>query len=130
MPLSNVDIQEAILKFMREDEWESITDTNIITDDASISQRENLSPLFTSEKLDKLYEIVNAINNLKINNYRYELNTATASDAQVDLTSSPDTVTHTIHVILDKNYLFAGTSDKSLSYFLRKTWQLDCCHQH
>ena len=51
-PLSNVNIQEMIMKLMMEDEEESITDANSITDDAfsqtSIPQRENAHVVFTS----------------------------------------------------------------------------------
>ena len=57
---------------MIEDEEESITDANNVTADAfshsSSSQRENLNAIFTSEKLEKLDKLVNAINNL-ITNY-------------------------------------------------------------
>ena len=35
----------------------------------------------------------------------YELNTATASDTQVDLASNPDTVTHTSNRIFDQTLL-------------------------
>ena len=55
----------------------------------------NMDAIFTSEKLDKSGELVNAINNLAINNTGYELNKATASDSQGDLTGDPDIVTHT-----------------------------------
>ena len=52
VPLSNVNIQEMIMKLMMEDEEESITDANSITDDAfsqmSSLQRENAHVVFTS----------------------------------------------------------------------------------
>ena len=67
----------------------------------SISQRENLSAIFTSEKLEKLYELIDTINNLTIKNSGYELNTVTASNTQGDLTRNPDTVTHTSNGVLD-----------------------------
>ena len=51
--------------------------------------------IFTSYKLDKSDKLVDAINNLTINDARYELNKATASDAQGNLTSDPDPVSHT-----------------------------------
>ena len=51
--------------------------------------------IFTSEKLEKLDKLVNAVKNMTINNTGYELNTSAASDAQGDFTSNPDTVTHT-----------------------------------
>ena len=75
----------------------------------SISQRENLNVIFKSEKLKKLDGIVNEINKLKINNAGYELNTPTTSNAQGNLTSNPDTVTHTSGGILDQKLLNCQT---------------------
>ena len=49
--------------------------------------------------------LVNAINNLKINNAGSELNTAITSAAQGDLMRNPDTVTHTRNRILDQELL-------------------------
>ena len=84
-------------------------DANNFTADAfshvSSSQRENLDAIFTSEKLEIFDKIVDAINNLKINDSGYKLNTATAGDAQGNLTSNPDTVTHTINKFLDQKLL-------------------------
>ena len=102
-----------------EDEEESITDSNNINSDVFIhaysSQIENLDAIFTSDNLDRSNEPVNAINNLKINNARYELKTTTTSDAQGNLTSDldtvthtsngPDTVTHTSNVVSNKKLL-------------------------
>ena len=51
--------------------------------------------IFTSEKLDKSDKLVNKINKLTIIGDGYELNKATASDAQGNLTSHPDTINHT-----------------------------------
>ena len=52
--------------------------------------------IFIIEKLDKLDKMVDAINNLKINYAKYyEPSTATASEAQGDLTRNLETVTHT-----------------------------------
>ena len=68
----------------------------------SISQRENLNAIFTSEKLEKLDNLVDAINNLKINDTGSELSTAPASVTQGDLMSDPDTVTHTRNRLSDK----------------------------
>ena len=60
------------------------------------TQRENANAIFTGEKLDKSDELVDSVKNLTINNAKYyESNTATASDAQGDLTLDPETVTHT-----------------------------------
>ena len=75
-------------------------DTNNVTKDifvhTSNTQRENANAIFTSEKLDKLDELVDAVNNLTINDAKYyESNTATTSEAQGDLKRNPETVTHT-----------------------------------
>ena len=59
---------------------------------------------FVSERLEKQDEKVKATNNLTIKNVGYELNTVTASDAQGNLTSDPNTVTHTSNGIWTKNY--------------------------
>ena len=111
--LSSMNILKAIFKVIIENEEESITEANNVSYDAfsyaSSSYRENPNAIFTSEKLEKLDELVDAINNLTINNTGYELNTATASDAQGDLTSDPDIVTHTSNVILDQNILSCQT---------------------
>ena len=70
---------------MIEDEEESITDANNVTADAfshaSSLQREKADAIFTREKLDKSDELVEAINNLTINDAKYELNKATTSDS-------------------------------------------------
>ena len=54
--LSNMNLWEAILKFMIEDEEESLTDDNNVTSDAfshaSSSQKENSNIIFTREKLE------------------------------------------------------------------------------
>ena len=80
-------------------------DSNNVTYDTcsllSSSQRENLSAIFTSEKLEKSEKLVYAVNNMKINDVRYELNIETMSDSQVDLASDSDTVTHTSNGIID-----------------------------
>ena len=102
-----------------EDEEESIMDTNNGTADvfshASSSQRENVDAAFTSEKLDKLDNLVDTINNLTIKDAGYELNKYTVSGAQGDLkinpdtfthtSNGPDTVTHTSNRILDQKLL-------------------------
>ena len=117
MPLSNAKIQEAIVKVMIEDEEGSITDANNVTADAfshaSSSQRENADTIFTSEKLDKSDELVDAINKLTINDAGYELKKTTASDAQDDIMSNPDTVTHTSNEFLEKTLLSCGPLEKS-----------------
>ena len=90
-PLSNAKIRESLRKVIEE---ESIVGANnLITDTfshVSNTQRENSIVIFTSEKLDKSYELVDAVNNFTINDIKYyESNTATASDAQGDLTCNP-----------------------------------------
>ena len=72
-------------------EKESIADANNVTVDTfshmSNTQKENANMIFTSEKLDKSYELVDAVNNFTINNAKYyESNTATTRDTQGDLT--------------------------------------------
>ena len=79
---------------------ESIADANIVTVDTfshtSNTQRENARAIFTSEKLDKQDKLVDAVKNLTINDAKYyESNTATASDAQVNIKCNEETVTHT-----------------------------------
>ena len=81
-------------------EEESIADFNNITADtfshAYNTQRDNSNAIFASKKLDKLDELVDAVNNLTTKNTKYdESNTATASDAQGDLKLDTETVTHT-----------------------------------
>ena len=79
---------------------ESILDTNHVTtgtlSHTSNTQRENASAIFTSEKLDKLDDLDDALKELKINDAKfYVSNSATASDAQGDITCNPNTFTHT-----------------------------------
>ena len=96
-----------------EDEEKSITDANNVTDDtfshASSSQIENADVIFTSEKLDKSDELLNAINKLTTNEAVYELSKATTSDAQGDVTSNPDTINHISNIILDETLLSCRT---------------------
>ena len=68
-----------------------------------------MNAIFTSEKLEKLDKLVNAVKNMTINNTGYELNIATPSDAQVDLAINPDTVTHTSNGVLDQKLLSCQT---------------------
>ena len=78
---------------------------------ATTAQRENANAIFTSENLDKLEELVDALKNLKINDTKfYESNTATASDAQGDLKFNLETVTHTRNGNFEQNYLVTGPS--------------------
>ena len=89
---------------MREDEEEKITDANNVTADtlslASNTQRENPNAEFASEKLENSDYLVDAVANMKINNVGYELNAATASDAQVEFLSNKDKFTHTSYSIM------------------------------
>ena len=99
---------------MIEYDYRSITDANNIIADAfshaSSSQRKNTDAIFTSDNLDKLGKLVNAINSLSINKVRYELNKETASDVQGNLTSDPDIVTHTSKRIWTTKLLSFRTS--------------------
>ena len=47
-------------------------------------------------------KVVDTVKNMTMNDVVHELSTATASGAQVDLASNPDTVTHTRNVIIDQ----------------------------
>ena len=98
---------------MIEYKYESITDADNATADAfnhaSSSQRENPNAIFTSKNMEKLDKLFNKINYLTINESRYELNTATVSGAQGDLTINLDTVTHTSNGISDQKLLSCWT---------------------
>ena len=59
-------------------------------------------------------ELVDAINNLIINSTVYELNKAPLSDSQGNLTSDPDTVTHTSNGPDTVNHTSKGILDKQL----------------
>ena len=79
-------------------EKESIAGANNVTVDTfnhtSSTQRDNENAIFTSEKLDKSDELVDAVNNLTVNEAEYyESNTETTSDTQGDLTRNTETVT-------------------------------------
>ena len=89
-------------------------DANNITTDtfshASISQRENANAVFTSDNLENLDKLVDAVNNLTVNDAKYyQSKTATESDAQVNLTSDPETVTHTSNGIFEQIILSCRT---------------------
>ena len=81
-------------------EEESIVNANSAIKDAfspnSHAQRENANAVFTSDKLDKLGNLLDLVKKLTIKNWKYyESNTATASDAQGDFTHNPETFTQT-----------------------------------
>ena len=83
-----------------------IADANNVTSDtfshASNTQREDENAIFTSEKIDKSDKLVDAVNNLTIDDAKYyESNTANTSDTQGDLTRNPETVTYTSNGILN-----------------------------
>ena len=95
-------------------EEESIADANNVTVDifsyASSAKRENENAIFTSKKLEKLYELVDAVKNLTINDAKYyKSNTATVSNAQGNLTSNPETVTHTSKNVFEQKLLISRT---------------------
>ena len=61
----------------------------------SKTKKENANTIYISEKVDKLDELVEAVNILTINDAKYyESNTATASDAQGGIVRNPETVAH------------------------------------
>ena len=81
-------------------EEESIVYSNNVTKNifghASNTQRENVNSIFTSDKLEKSDELVDAVKNLTINDAGYyKSNTATTSGAQDNLTYNLNTVNHT-----------------------------------
>ena len=62
----------------------------------SNTQRESENTIFTSEKLDKLDDLEDSLNDLTINDTKYyESDTATANDARVNPTRNSKTFTHT-----------------------------------
>ena len=71
-PLSNDKIREAIHRVIEE---ESIADANKVTADtfshASNIQIENANTIFTSDKLDKLEDMEDAVKDLKTNDAKY-----------------------------------------------------------
>ena len=71
-----------------------------------------MNTIFKIEKLEKLDELVDTINNLTINDAGSELYTATVSGAQVNLMSNPDTFTHTRNIILDQELLSFPTNEE------------------
>ena len=75
-------------------------DANSVTEDTyshtSNTQRDNANEIFTSEKLYKLGDLLDAVKKLTINYAEYyESNTPTKSDAHGDLTRNPETFTQT-----------------------------------
>ena len=73
---------------------------------ASNTQMQNSNGIFKSEKVDKLDELVDAVNNFTIKDTTYyESNTATVSDTQGDLTLNPEIVTHTSNKKLEHKLL-------------------------
>ena len=73
-----------------------------------------MDAIFTSDKLDKSDELVNAINKLTINDSGYELNKENVSDAQGNPTSRPDTVTHNKNGPDTVTYISNGILDQNL----------------
>ena len=92
----------------------SLTDAKTVTADtfshASSAQRENVNAIFTSEKLEKLDELVESVKNLTINDTKYyDSSTVPASDSQGGLTSDPETVTHTSNRVFEQKILIFRT---------------------
>ena len=91
-------------------EQELTTDANNVTVDtftrACNAHRENSRTIFTSEDIDKLDELVDAVNKLKINDAKYyELDTATVSNAHGDLSRNLETINHTCNVKFEQKYV-------------------------
>ena len=87
-------------------------DANNVTSDTFslvlIPHRENFNAIFASEKLENsnnLIKSVTSFKNMTINDVGYELNTVTASDAEVKFTSDPDRITRTNNGITHQNIL-------------------------
>ena len=77
-----------------------MVDVNNVTTDTfshtSNTQKENANTIFKSEKLDKLDDLADALEDLTTNdNKYYEWNTETASVSHGDITRNPETLTHT-----------------------------------
>ena len=75
-------------------------DANNVTLDTfshtSNTQIDHANSVFTSEKIDKSDELVDAVNNMKINDAKYyESDIATTNDAHGDPTHNTETVNHT-----------------------------------
>ena len=92
----------------------SITDSNNVTQDAfshaSDAQRENTNSIYTGDKLYKSDKQVDSVKNSKINDAKYyESNTATVSDAQVNLTHNSETFTHTCNRNFEQRLLIYQT---------------------
>ena len=83
---------------------DSINITADVFSRAYSSMRENPNAIFIKEKVQTQENLVDAINNLTINNAGYALNTVTVSGAQGDPTSNPDTVTYTSNGVLGEEY--------------------------
>ena len=72
-------------------------------------QRENSNAIFANDKLKNSNELVNAVANMKINDVKYELNAATASDTLVEFARDPCEITHTSNGINHQNILSSRT---------------------
>ena len=83
---------------------------------SSSSQRENSNAIFASEKRDNLESLVGAVANMKINDVRYEFNTAITSEAKVEFSSDPDKSTHASNRITHKILLSSRTIDIHQKY--------------
>ena len=96
-----------------------MVDVNNVTTDTfshtSNTQKENANTILTSEKLDKSDELVNAVNNLTINdNEYYESTLATSSDTQGDLTRNLETCTHTRNGKETVTYISNGNFEQNI----------------
>ena len=118
-PLSSVSIQESTLRVMIKYREGEITDDKNVTSDmcilASSSQRENSNVIFAIEKLENSGHLVDALENMTINDIGYELNTETASETQVKFVSNPDKIIH--------------TSNKYTHQKMLRSWTIGICNK-
>ena len=108
---------------------EAISGANIITADTfshkSNTQKENTNSIFTSEKLDKLKELADAVKYLTTNESKYYVsNSANSSDTQGNLTCNVKTVTHTnnekemVTYTSNDNFEQKSLSNRTLTVFV------------
>ena len=81
----------------------------------SNTQTEKANAIFTSEKLDKYDELIDAVNNLTINDTEYyESNTVTVNETQDDITRNLATVTHNSNINEIVTHTIIGKFEKYL----------------
>ena len=101
---SNIESHKRIGRIKNKNANNFTADTLIL---AFSSQIENSSAIFAIEKLQNSKKLFNTVANMTINEIEYKLNTATASDAQVEFASNPGGITHNSNVFTHKNLLIS-----------------------